>query len=348
MEFFSTALGIIGALLLLTLLVVIHEAGHFSAGRRLGFRIEEFAVGFGPKALKWVKKGILYTVRWLPFGGFVRFFGDNEEAENPSSPDNFNNKPIYKRLIVFAAGPLTNIVFGFILTVVVLVAFGDYAPFIGTTLPGSPAEKAGILADDRIVEVDGQRIDFYTELQIGNVFRGKTGDVSAVTVERGGERLTFDVPYEFNKEYNRDMIGITYRHGRMNYDVFSAIGLSFKWLYINIVAILDTIVGVFFLGRGAADMAGFVGTIAIISEVIRSNAENALRLAAIISMNLGVVNLLPLPALDGGKIVLLGVEKVRRRQLPVKVEMFINLLGFAFLIVCMLLLTIQDISRLVG
>ena len=147
---------ILVGLLVLTVLVVVHELGHFFVGRACGIKILEFGVGFGPKIWSKVKNGIRYSIRALPLGGFVQFLGEDEDVNDP---DAFNNKPVWRRFLTVLAGPLTKIVFAFLLTVVILTAFGDNVPYIYEVVPGSTAEEAGLMAGDKIVEYDGQKMD---------------------------------------------------------------------------------------------------------------------------------------------------------------------------------------------
>lgn len=335
-------LTVIIGLLVLTVLVVAHESGHFFVGRACGIRIEEFAVGFGPKLFSKVKNGIRYSIRALPLGGFVQFFG--EDSDEGNEPRAFHNRPIWQRFLTLLAGPMMNIIFAVILAAITLTAFGDYTPIVREPM-GQEAYDAGIREGDRIIGVNGSRIDFSMEFAVA--YQQKGEDSVLLTVERDGEELTLTMPYATDAEGNR-LLPFSYASERKTFGFFEALGLSFKWMYLILAQMLSALGELIFHGVGAQDVAGPVGTIALIGDTIRSGPEMLIRLAALLSVNLGIMNLLPFPALDGGRIVLLGIEKIRRKPLPREKEGYINFAGLIILFGLMILLTYQDISRLIS
>ncbi len=342
----NTVLGIIGGLLLLTFLVVAHEFGHFKAGRACDMRIEEFAVGFGPKLFSKVREGIRYSIRALPLGGFVQFYGEDAQ-EVLEEPRAFNNRPIWQRFLTLLAGPAMNILLAFVLTVGVLVGYGDFVPVVASVQEGMPAQQAGLKEGDRIVSVDGKRIDFAMEFD--GIDLAKSGESVNLGVERDGQRMEFEIPFEYNEAEGRNMIGITYSSDtRQRFGFFEAIGLSFKWMYLIIAQMLSFLGNLVFRGKGVEGLAGPVGTIGIVSQAVRSGPEVFLRIATLLSVNLGIMNLLPIPGLDGGRILLLGVEKLRGKPLPQNKEGLINLIGMGLMFLLMIFLTYQDIARLLS
>ncbi|MBQ9942281.1 MAG: site-2 protease family protein, partial [Christensenellaceae bacterium] len=148
MDILNTIITVLAGLLMLTVLVVMHEYGHFSVGRACDIRIEEFGVGFGPKLFSRVKKGIRYSIRAFPLGGFVQFYGEDDEVDAKEEPRAFNNRPIWQRFLTILAGPLSNLAMALVVTVFILSLFGDYAPQIAAVTPGSSAEEAGVLPGD--------------------------------------------------------------------------------------------------------------------------------------------------------------------------------------------------------
>lgn len=361
MGFFDWVLTIIGTLLMLTCLVVVHEWGHFSIAKKLKFKIDEFSVGFGPKIFQRVKNGIMYSIRWLPLGGYCKFFGefgeDDEKAEEKKekSPDIFTNNAIWKRFLVFLAGPVYNIIFGILITVIVLLSFGDYVPAVAKILPDSPAQEAGFQEGDKIISVDGRKIDFYDELVASGVMSGEENQTKDFVVERNGNEVALSATYrnmttenQAGEQITRPMLGITYGPEAAQYGFFQSIGLSVKWFFVNLDVTLKSLSDAIFRGRGYENFTGIVGITDIMSKIDKTNVEVLLRLIALFSMGLGIANLLPIPALDGGRIVLLGIEKLRGRQFSMKTETAINMVGFGILIILFVLITVQDIGRLVG
>ena len=343
----DTVLTIIGGLIMLTVLVVAHEFGHFYVGKRCGIDIEEFSVGFGPKILQRIRGGVKYSLRALPLGGYVQFFGEDAEVDN--NPRAFNNAKPLKRFLTYLAGPFMNLLFAFVVTVVVLLAFGEYAPTAYNVTDGGAAYQAGIRNGDRLAEVNGHKLDFSMEFDADYFFYDENGEILSgvdVTVERDGELIETHINYTADEE-GKVQPEMGYNYERRYFGVFEAIGLAFKWLYLIVMQMLDFLKNLIFMGQGASDVAGPVGTISIIGQAIRSGWEVVLRIAALLSVNLFVMNLLPFPALDGGRIVLLGIEKLRGKPIPRDKEAVINLAGMAVLLGLMIVLTYQDVSRLI-
>ncbi len=343
----STVLTVLLGLLILTVLVVAHEAGHFFVGRACGIRINEFSIGFGPKFFSKIKKGIRYSIRALPLGGYVQFYGEDEEVDTAYEPRAFNNRPIWQRFLTLLAGPLMNILFALLLTVIVLTAFGDYVPTIHSVQEGMPAYEVGLEVGDRIVMVNDAQIDFSMEFEMA-AEDFATASTIKLGVDRDGEYLEFLIPMQQDEETGNMVMGISYDTStRYKFEFFEAIGLSFKWMYLIIVQMLEFLGGLIFRGEGAADLSGPVGTITLMGRAMRSGPEVALRMAALLSINLGIMNVLPFPALDGGRIVFLGIEKLRGKPFPREKEGYINLVGLIVLFILMGLLTYQDIARLI-
>lgn len=333
---------IIIGLLLLTLFVVVHEWGHFMAAKKAGIRILEFSVGMGPVLFKRMRGGTQFSVRCLPIGGFVRFYGDEEE--NSKKPGAFMAAPIMSRLRTFIAGPAMNFLLAFVLAIVFLCFYGDYQPVIYSVESGSPAQTAGLQPGDTITELNGIRVDFMLDMQ--SALSNTDGESSRVTISRDGRKYSFDIPYKADGSKKIGISGISY--DRKVFTLSEALLLSFKWMFSlvrEMVAILGTLI---FTGQGVQNLAGPVGTISIIGQVVQTGFENILRLASLISINLAVINLLPFPALDGGQIVLLGVEAARRKPVPLRVVGMLNTIGLVLIFAFAVYLTFQDIGRLTG
>ena len=343
-----TILCVIAAILLISLFVTTHEFGHYYVGKKCGIGIVEFAVGFGPKLWSTVKNGIIYSIRAIPLGGFTQFVGEDEDL--PDNPRAFNNAPIWKRLLTILAGPVMNLIFALLMSMIVLVGYGDAAPYIVEVQQGMPAAEVGLQYGDRIAAVDGVEIDFYDfdfqKTALGKGLADYDGESVELTIDREGEELTIDVPIEDTEEGRR--IGISYGVFRRKFFFFDGLRLSFKWMWGIIVTLLETLWGLIAFGKGVEEVGGIVLTTKVISDVIRTSLENVFRVACVISVNLGIFNLLPFPALDGGRIVFLGIEKITNRGVSKKAEGIINFVGLALLMVLAVLLIFKDFGTIFG
>ena len=337
----DVALTIIFGLLLLTLFVVVHEWGHYIVAKKSGITVLEFAIGFGPVIAKWQKNGTQYSIRCLPIGGFCKFFGDDEGDEK--KPGAFNYVSVSKRIYTVLAGPVMNILLAFILAVTFLCIYGDAQPVITAVGNDSPAQAAGLQPGDVITRINGVQIDFMLDMQ-GASTKTDSGS-SLTTVERNGKSYTYTIPY---KSDGSKQIGIEYQFERKTFSFFEAVALSFKWMFLLVKEMITILGALIFTGKGVENLAGPVGTINIIGQVAKTGFENILRLASLISVNLAVINLIPFPALDGGKIVLLGVEAARKKPVPLRVEAILNTIGFVLIIGFAVYLTFQDVTRLTG
>ncbi len=335
-------LTIIYGLLMLTLFVVVHEWGHYIAAKKSGITVLEFSIGFGPAIAKWHRDGTQISIRWLPFGGYNKFFGEDEE--DAKIPGAFNNAPVSKRFLTVLAGPVMNVLLAFVLAVSFLCFYGDAKVLVGSVEPGSPAQEAGLLPGDELIVLNDVKIDFMLDMDAA--LANTQGEASHVTVLRDGQKYSYTIPYKADGSKKIGISQLSYE--RKTYPFFEAVALSFKWMFLLVKEMLSVLGALFFTGQGMENLAGPVGTISIIGTVVRTGFENVLRLASLISVNLAVINLLPLPALDGGKLVLLGVEAARKKPVPLRLEATLNIIGFILIFGFAGFLTFQDIARIMG
>lgn len=338
----STAISIIAALALLSLLVMIHELGHYFAGRAFGFSILEFSIGMGPKLIKKKnKQGTEFSIRAFPIGGMCRFEGEDENVESEKS---FNAQKVWKRIIVVLAGPLTNLVFAILLAFVTLSAFGDYMPAIYEVNQSSPAEAAGVLPGDVITEIEGKPVRFYFQT-VDMILAVETSDLS-IQVMRNGEEKALFLKNIYNEQQSKNLIGVTITAERMKFSVGESALRSVNYVTATIVETFR------FLGRAmqgnasSSDAAGPVAIVAIISEAVRSSGETVLRLLVLISASLGIMNLLPIPAMDGGRLVFMIIEAIRGKPISREKEGMIHFVGLILLFGLIIFLTFNDITNL--
>lgn len=340
--------SIIVALLLLTVFVTVHELGHYLAGRLLGFGILEFAVGMGPVVLKKVKNGIQYSLRALPLGGMCRFYGEDEDVPpgaNAMAP--FGAQKLWKRVAVVAAGPVMNVLLSVVFAAVSLGAFGDFMAQVQEfSHENTPAQQAGMQAGDMIYAVEGERLLSYSEAV--PAIRAANSEQMEITVLREGKklRLTLHDIYDAEAGYNR--IGVNIGAARKTYSFFGAIGDSFGYVWAVVREMFQALGRMVTTGVQEGDVMGPVGTISVMSEFVRYGWETMLRMALLVSANLGILNILPIPGLDGGRLAFMAVEGVRGKPIPPEKEGMVHFVGLVLLFGLVILLTVKDIQGLLG
>lgn len=341
-------LSIILAILIFGLLIFIHEGGHFLFARLFHVTIEEFAVGMGPRLVskKSKKSGIVYSLRALPIGGFVSMVGEDGDSDDENA---FFKKPVWQRIIITAAGATVNIVAG-ILVMTMLVAFdGNLLPT--TTIAkfnesDHPTSEYGLAVGDEILSVDGRRVHIANEL-VYEIMR-KGVDPLDIEVKRGDEIITLeDVQFGVESES-----GIVY--GNIDFVVYGVektVGGVIKHSFYRSVSTIRMIWESLFdlvTGRyGLEAVSGPVGVTSALADSIKSGISNFIYLSVVISMNLGVMNLLPLPALDGGRLLFQLIELVMGKPVNREIEAKIHFVGIVLLMILMALIVFKDIFTLV-
>lgn len=336
-------MSIIIAILVFGILIFTHELGHFLTAKACGVGVYEFSLGMGPRLCGWEAGGTRYSLRLLPIGGYVQMVGEDEESY---VPDSFMQKKIWQRMLVIFNGPLMNFVTAFIafLIVFMLVGVASSASFVGSPMPGSPAEAAGIMAGDRITVVNEVQVDSWQGM-VAAIQEQPEGEELHIAALRGGESLSFTVKPYYDETNGAWMIGIN--GGREKLGFFAAIGQGIQQTYYYTKLLLVSLWQML-TGQIAPEVAGPVGIVTLVGQVAQVGWANVLLLVGILSINLGVINLLPLPALDGSKLVFLAIEGLRGKPLNRKFEGIVNLVGFALLMLLMLVITYNDIARLIS
>lgn len=340
-----TMIRILEALALLSVLVMIHELGHYTAGRLLGFTIVEYAVGMGPKLMGFKRHGIEYNVRALPLGGMCRFYGEDEGVINERC---FNAQKAWKRFIVILSGPLMNFVLAFVLSMILLLGWGmsDETKVIALNVSGSgPAQAAGMLPGDQFVTVDGQPVDSFDALT--TAVAAADPDHMEVVALRGGEEVNMVFSGLYNSEKGANFMDITITYGVMKVGFFHAVKESVAYCW-ELGGLVFRSLGMLFSGEaGLKDMAGPVGIVQMLGEATRSGWYTVLSLCTLLSMNLGVFNLFPIPALDGGRLLFILIEWVRGKPVPPEKEGVVHLVGFGLLMILVVVVTYNDVLRLI-
>ncbi len=347
-----TIVYIIFSIVILGLIVLIHELGHFIAGRLCGIGVVEFSIGFGPKLFGWTRKDIMYSVRGIPFGGYCKFVGEDEE--NPR-PDAMNAQPVWKRIVTVIAGPLMNVLLAYIVAVIALSSFALYTllPVVDNVLPDMPAQAAGFEGGDVIVSVNGNKVSYDglgTEAIRSAVQTSDHDQPVMFVVLRGGTEVTIPVvpmAVETQQEKADGTIakGTAYQIGIE----FTPLQVTSPTFYIKTatVGMLSSLKNIVFKGEGTENLSGPVGIISDMSAQVTQGPPTILQFVILISLSLGVMNLLPLPALDGGRLVFLVVEGIRRKPVPPEKEGFVHAIGFVLLFGLLIVVTVKDVWNII-
>ncbi|MBA4169711.1 MAG: RIP metalloprotease, partial [Chloroflexi bacterium] len=373
MDVIGTVAAFIG---ILVVLVLVHELGHFLVAKRAGITVEEFGIGFPPRVASLTWRGTRYSLNWIPLGGFVKMLGEDGDVEvrrlreqgmtddevEHAMEGAFNRRPVWIRLAVLLAGVVMNFVLAAALFAVAFslpLVVGEGPLTVTEIQEGSPADGQ-LEVDDVIVGVDGETFERSSELTEHVAQRGGTS--VTLDVERGGEALEIElVPRVVTDEERAQGIGpvgFAYDPARVVEEPSSvegpieavATGTSTAWTIAVAIpgGLADAVGGLIGLNPNAPDARGPIGIAQETGRVLEAPLVSQLFFIGLLSVNLAVLNVLPFPPLDGGRIAVVVVEAVRRRKLPAEREAMIYLTGFAVLLALVILISIQDIQRLIS
>ena len=356
----STIIYVLLALLMLGIMVAAHESGHYFAARACGIPVRAFGIGFGPKLFGWTgkKNGTEYVIRLIPGGGYCAFYGEDDTTGEAAKmdPRAMELQPAWKRLITLFAGPFMNFVLAFVVGLGFFLGYGlpyagdGYVTTIQSVQAGSPADVGGLRAGDVILTVDGEEVKNRFSAMI-DAWDGR--EPMALTVERGGETVALQVKPDFISTENRYMIGVTMTIEAETVWKHEGFGKTVSHTFDVCVgaggAILDALKKLFTRGEGLENMSGPVGVISVIAQQTQTyRLMGYLNMLMVISINLGLVNLLPIPGLDGGRILFVLYEIIFRRPVNRRVEAYIHLAGYVFLLGVLLFFTFRDVLNIFG
>jgi regulator of sigma E protease len=354
---------------ILAVLVLVHEFGHFYAAKKSGVRVDEFGLGFPPRLYSWKKGETVYSINAIPFGGFVKIFGENPDAESLSGPDSsrsFVNKSRPIQALILAAGIILNIVFAWVLfsiafmsgmTMGVSDASEKYVTekhvIVLDVLPNSPSAKAGFIAGDEILSLslNGASTTASSVEAVQSAVQGSNGKKVAFEVQRIAEKKYIEIAPEKGVLGDKYAVGISMDLvGKANLPFFVALWEGAKLtgnMFINIVVSLYDLIRDAVVGEAdLSQISGPVGIARLVGDAGKLGVVYLLSFTAFISINLAVLNLIPFPALDGGRILFVAIEAIRRKAIPHKVANAVNAVGFGLLILFMLFVTYRDIAKL--
>lgn len=351
-------MSIILALLIFSLIVIIHELGHFLLAKFNGVTVTEFSLGMGPRLLSTVKGGTRYSWKLLPFGGSCMMLGEDGEEVEGSQEGTFGSKSVWARISVIAAGPIFNFILAFVLSIFIIGSIGFDEPVIRWVNEGYPAAEAGLQAGDEIISINGKRIRLYRELSNYTLFHQKQlskGEPMEIVYEREGQRHTVELT-PVNDGTGRYVFGYggdtNYRTKATPLQVLEYSAYEVKYWIESTFSSL----GMLFQGNVTLDdMSGPVGVVEMIGETYEQSQSdgafyvwlNMLNMAILLTANLGVMNLLPIPALDGGRLVFLLLEAVRKKQIDPETEAKIHFAGLMALMVLMVVIMFNDVKKII-
>ncbi len=347
-------MSIILIILIFGIIVFFHEFGHFLFAKLNHIAVNEFSIGMGPAIVSFKKKETKYSLRIFPIGGYCMMEGEDEESDSENA---FSNKPVWVRMLVVVAGPLFNFILAFIFAIILVHFTGCDPATLYYVAPDSGAEEAGIAEGDTILEINGDKIYNYRELllymQLNDA--SKPVELTMVTPD-GDEYVTVVTPkLDENGEYKLGVIGGYVESEGIGTDLkYGALELRY-WFKATITSLKMIFTG----GVSSDDIMGPVGVGGAFDDVLDEVKEvsttkkeeviniilNMLNWCILLSVNLGVMNLLPIPALDGGRLLFLIIEAIRRKKIPQDKEAFVNLIGFVLLIILMIVVFFNDIKN---
>ena len=352
----STIINVCIGLIVFGFIIFFHELGHFLVAKKNGIGVIEFAVGMGPVLFSFNRNDTKYSLRLIPMGGFCMMLGEEEDVDDEHS---FSRKTVWQRLAVVLAGPIFNFILAFILSLVLIGICGYDKPVVEEFADGSPAMEAGVMKGDVIIGYNGSRIYNYREILVYNQLNQSGADITLL-VDRNGETKEFTFTPVLNEETGSYLMGIRggsrERKDAWNVIKYSVLEMRYqvKTVYLSLKYLIT--------GRlGIQNVSGPVGIVSMINDTINDAKESAgdntslavinvilnmINFSILISANLGVMNLLPIPALDGGRALMLLVEGIFKKRLSMQKEALINTIGFMLLIGLMVVVLFQDILKI--
>jgi regulator of sigma E protease len=377
----TLVVSIILFILIIGLLIFVHEFGHYFAAKRNGIGVTEFAIGMGPKLFSWQRKETRFSVRMIPIGGYCLFLGDDsglvpedeEEAEEEMDEEerkkqeefrathSYASKSVWQRISVVLAGPFVNMLVAFLFACLLIGLVGATDTKISAVSEDYPAGKAGLQAGDVITKLDHTRVHIFKDITLYMTMH--EGEELTVEYTRNGEQMTTTLMPEYNQEEQRYLIGIKASPRRENLNILEVVKYGWYEFTYNAGAVIKSL-GMLVTGKlSFNDLSGPVGIAGtvndIVDEVVDDTKEegfwvtaywvfiNMLSFTVLISANLGIMNLLPIPGLDGGRLIFLILEVFRGKPIPKKYEGIVTAIGFVLLLLLMAAVFFNDIRKLI-
>ena len=358
-------MNIVIAILVFGVVVLVHELGHFFAARACGVLVEEFSIGMGPRLFTVTRGDTDYSLRLFPIGGSCQMLGEDTDNQHDQA---FGSKPIWKRAIILSAGVFMNFLLAFLafLAVTAGTPYPLRVPVVHSLMPGYPAEAAGIQPGDRITNINGHGIHIYSDYMLA--IDGNLDKPIDIQIMRGDVKHNFVVTPTFDAEGERYLIGFVWdaRHSLLaahdgsgeiltRASVWETMEIAYYNVFFSIKSTAHGLGRLLTFQANPNEFAGPIAIVAMVGDIQTESLEaggiplavlNMVSFMALLSANLGVFNLLPVPALDGGRLVFLGIEGIRRKPIAPEKEGVVHLIGFVLLMVLAVFIAYNDILKL--
>ena len=343
-------MSIIIAIIIFSIIILFHELGHFLLAKANGVKVNEFSLGLGPTIFGFTKGETKYSLKLLPFGGACMMEGEDESSDEPRA---FGNKSVWARMSVVFAGPFFNFIMAFVFAIILIASVGYDKPQISGVIEGYAADEAGMQEGDIILKMNSTNIHFYREISAYSIFN--SGETVEVVYERDGKEYTTTLEPKYDEKSGRYLYGFLGTTARTKAGIGESISYAFYEVKYNIWSTIESLKMLITGGASVNDLSGPVGIVKNIGDTYESSVStdgyyyaflNMLNWTILLSANLGVMNLLPLPALDGGRLVFLIVEAIRRKKIDPDKEGFVHFIGIALLMLLMVVVMFNDIRKL--
>lgn len=341
LNIWNTVYPVLIAILFFEVIIIVHEGGHFIAARLMKIKVNEFSIGMGPKIFQFKKGDTKYTLRLILFGGYCAMEGESEESDDENS---FSNKRVIQRIFVVIAGALMNLILGLIIIAISV----STSNLIGTTTVAKFDENAvssqSLQAGDIIKSIDGMRV--YTSTDVTTGLSRSIDDTLEMSIVRDGKTLDLDVKFNTIEEQGHEFINMDFwllGVDKTFTNVLKETNMQFvSYARMVFLSVHDLIVGKY----GVKDLSGPVGAVSVVSTAVKTSLNSMLKIMTLITINIGLFNLFPFPALDGWRLFLLIFEGIFKRKLPNKFDWAINGAGLVLLLAFMTVITFSDITKL--
>lgn len=343
--FFTAIFYIIVMVIVFGVLIFIHELGHFFVARRCGVTINEFSIGMGPKIASWNSKKYetKYSIRALPIGGYVSMAGEDEQSEDANA---FCNKKIWQRMLITITGPMMNLMLGLVLMLLVVLLQGPIGSTVVADFNENSLSSAKLEIGDEITKVGGTSVNSGNEAYYEIMMKGI--EPIDITVKRNGEEILLeDVVFPTIEESGTLFGDMDFKVLAEERNFFNIISQTFTRSASTVKMVFDSITGIFSGRFGLDAVSGPIGAAEVVGEAAKTDAMTLFYVVSVFSINLGVFNLIPFPALDGGRFVLLAIEGIRRKPIDRRIEGYINFGGIVILLAFMLFISFKDVLKLI-
>ena len=337
------------AIIIFSFIIIFHELGHYSLARLCDVKVNEFQLGLGPR-LFGIKRGeTTWSLHLLPFGGACSMEGEDEASDDERA---FNKKNVWQRIAIVFAGPFFNFILAYILAVVIIAVMGFDVPVVTSVMDGYPAQEEGLEAGDRIVALDNYKVHFYREIAVYTYMH--PGKEVNVTYDRDGQREQVRITPVYDKDSGRYILGMQSQRDYQKGGILTTLKYGLYEIRYQIYITIQSLKMLVTRQIAMNEVSGPVGIVKVIGDTYESSVRdglmyvfmNLLSISVLLSANLGVMNLLPIPALDGGRLLIYLIELIRGKQMDETVEGYINTAGFMALMLLMVVILFNDIIKL--